>query len=303
MKWANKYLRRRPLSCAHLVADVLREEWGVDIPLPTPHGTEAQRLFKVHFPCATEECINPTDGDIVVFARGRAKHIGIVVMRGGVPYVLHGGGGGQFVTAVESVSRVAQRMRLEGYRRLVRDPAGALKDNGLVAAEPTSIFLVFAAAAAVSVGATLLAGLFSPSVSEFNSESETTASNTYSLSGGSNKIRAYEPLPLIFGRVRVYADYAAMPYVYYDKDGEQHIAAIYNFGYGDLRGVKYQLGDTDITEIQSLVIDNISGTLVADEDRGDLGGSYFIRTRELLGIRGEATGRKLRHSIADRGGR
>ena len=55
----------------------------------------------------------------------------------------------------------------------------------------------------------------------------------YSVTGGANRARPYEPMLLVLGRHRVYPDLAAREYTEF-RDGEQYLALVLSFGVGDL---------------------------------------------------------------------
>ena len=86
----------------------------------------------------------------------------------------------------------------------------------------------------------------------------------YSLAGGSNRARLYEPLPLVLGEHRVFPDLGAKEYTEYDGDN-QFLYQIFNFGPGDL----------DISELR------IDSSPVADyaevtTERGDAQGRIAL---------------------------
>ena len=55
----------------------------------------------------------------------------------------------------------------------------------------------------------------------------------YSITGGANPARPYEPMLLVLGRHRVYPDLAAREYTEF-RGGEQYLAQVFSFGVGDL---------------------------------------------------------------------
>ena len=60
----------------------------------------------------------------------------------------------------------------------------------------------------------------------------------YSLSGGANRARPYEPMRITLGRHRVFPDLVAQEYLEYDSEGDQYLNLILDCGLGDL-----ELGD------------------------------------------------------------
>ncbi|MCY3878601.1 MAG: host specificity factor TipJ family phage tail protein [Rhodobacteraceae bacterium] len=73
----------------------------------------------------------------------------------------------------------------------------------------------------------------------------------YSLTGGANRARPYEPLPLVLGRHRLYPDLAAKEYTEYEG-GEQYLNQIFHFGLGDLEVTDLMIGATPITSFEEV---------------------------------------------------
>ncbi|MDE2904718.1 MAG: host specificity factor TipJ family phage tail protein, partial [Acidobacteriota bacterium] len=69
----------------------------------------------------------------------------------------------------------------------------------------------------------------------------------YSLAGGSNRARAYEPLPLVLGEHRVFPDLAAKEYTEFDGD-DQFLYQIFNFGPGDLDISDLRIDSSPVTD-------------------------------------------------------
>ena len=65
----------------------------------------------------------------------------------------------------------------------------------------------------------------------------------YSLAGGANRVRPYEPLLLTLGAHRVFPDLGAAEYAEI-VDGEQYLHQIFNFGLGDLAVSDLKIGET-----------------------------------------------------------
>ena len=66
----------------------------------------------------------------------------------------------------------------------------------------------------------------------------------YSISGGANRARPYEPLQLVLGTHRVFPDLAAREYTEFDEEGDQHLNQIFDFGIGDLDVGTLHMGET-----------------------------------------------------------
>ncbi len=82
-------------------------------------------------------------------------------------------------------------------------------------------------------------------------------SANYALSGGSNRARLYEPMPIIVGTHRVFPDVGAKPYTEYDGD-DQYLYQIFDCGYNDLVCSDFRIGDTPITSFSGVVLEESS---------------------------------------------
>lgn len=81
-------------------------------------------------------------------------------------------------------------------------------------------------------------------------------SPTYALTGGSNRARPFEPLPLLMGEHRIFADYGAKYYTEFEGD-DQYLYQIFNFGIGtqdDLELASFKIGDTPIESYDDVEI-------------------------------------------------
>lgn len=70
-------------------------------------------------------------------------------------------------------------------------------------------------------------------------------SPTYSLSGGSNRMRPYEPMPVIMGTHRVFPDAGAKPYTEFEGE-DQYLYQVFDFGYNDVDLSDFKIGATSI---------------------------------------------------------
>ena len=67
----------------------------------------------------------------------------------------------------------------------------------------------------------------------------------YSISGGANRARPYEPVMLLLGTHRMFPDLAAQEYTEYDDQGDQYLNQIFDFGLGEnLEVTNIRLGET-----------------------------------------------------------
>ena len=98
-------------------------------------------------------------------------------------------------------------------------------------------------------GNALIGAMFQPSNSSLSSASgrfaDTSSSPTYALTGGSNRLRPYEPLPVVFGRHRLFPDYGAKPYTEYEGE-DQYLYQIFNLGLSTCTFEDFRIGETPI---------------------------------------------------------
>ena len=73
----------------------------------------------------------------------------------------------------------------------------------------------------------------------------------YSLTGGANRARPYEPLLLVLGEHRVFPDLGAAGYTEYVGD-DQYLHQIFNFGLGDLDVGDVKIGETPIGHFEEV---------------------------------------------------
>jgi len=105
-------------------------------------------------------------------------------------------------------------------------------------------------------GILIVNALFPPRLPKLNyggSGDRADAPDQFSISGGANSARPYEPLILILGKHRVFPDYAAASYTEYDSAGDQFLYQLFDFGIGsNLTLSEEQIGETDIDEFDSV---------------------------------------------------
>jgi len=83
--------------------------------------------------------------------------------------------------------------------------------------------------------------------------SEDQVSPTYALSGGSNRLRPFEPMPLLFGRHRIYPDLGAKSWTEFEGE-DQYLYQIFNFGLTDMVLDEFKIGATPIENYQDVDI-------------------------------------------------
>ena len=139
-----------------------------------------------------------------------------------------------------------------------------------------------AAAAITVVGGLVVNALFPPELPDVaTGPNNPNPAQLFSLTGGANRARRYEPLPLILGRHRVFPDAAAVEYTENDGD-EQYLNAIFNFGPGDLEVTDLRIGPNPLADFSDVEmqwsnadgeitlvagnVDTTAGAVLADTD-------------------------------------
>ena len=132
---------------------------------------------------------------------------------------------------------------------------------------PGAIGLTGIAASLVGAGISIAGGLivnalFPIRPPELGGPDNRQAEPVYSLSGGSNRARLYEPLPLVLGTHRVFPDIAAQEYT--ENEGrEQFLNQIFHFGLGDLDISDIRIGATPIGDFTGVTQEISRGDAIA----------------------------------------
>lgn len=219
-------------DCKYLFAndgDTVREllvRAGVDTKQPIVISLD-DRLLKV------------SEWDVVCPKVGQIINVKATVMGGG------GGGGSNPMQTVAMVALVitaavlaaptgGASLYLAGAMGISATTAGALIGAGMMMAGSMLINSVFAAnPPSASMGA--MSGQYAE------------ASPTYSLSGGSNRMRPYESMPVIFGQIQFFPDLAARPYTEY-QGSDQYLYQIFHFGLSDAEYSDFRIGTTSLSD-------------------------------------------------------
>ena len=104
------------------------------------------------------------------------------------------------------------------------------------------------AGAAIAVGGGLIVNALFPLADE---EGTRPVQPVYSLAGGANRARLYQPLLLTLGAHRVFPDLGAAEYAEI-VDGEHYLHQIFNFGLGDLDIDELRIGDTALESYEEV---------------------------------------------------
>ena len=105
-------------------------------------------------------------------------------------------------------------------------------------------------------GTLLINALIPPPKPELNDASgrSQSISPTYALTGGSNRARPHEPLPLVLGTHRIYPDMGARPYTEFEGE-DQYLYQVFNFGLSDIDLSDIRIGTTPITDYSDVEIE------------------------------------------------
>lgn len=74
----------------------------------------------------------------------------------------------------------------------------------------------------------------------------------YNVSTAANQARLNQPIPVIYGRMLTFPDYAAQPYVEYDTHNNQFFYAVYCIGQGNYNVERLQIENTQINYYQDV---------------------------------------------------
>ena len=140
------------------------------------------------------EMLTVEEWDIICPTEGQLLSVHATVQGGG-------GGGSNVLQIIATIAIVAISVALAA------STAGIL---GVAIAGSLTVGMV--AGAVVSVAGSLIIGaIFAPKPPAMPN-APAAVSPTYSLSGGQNRARPYEPMPFVMGTHRLFLDYASRPY-------------------------------------------------------------------------------------------
>lgn len=110
------------------------------------------------------------------------------------------------------------------------------------------------------IGGSLLVDQLAPLPKPNNpGQSSSTISPTYALTGAGNRMRPFEPLPLVFGMHKIFPDLGVAPYT--EFRGEDHyLYLVFNFGLADITLTDFRIGDTALTEYQGVETEESDAT-------------------------------------------
>lgn len=113
-------------------------------------------------------------------------------------------------------------------------------------------------------GSLLINALFPPPKPALQNASRgTKESPTYSIHAGSNRARAFDPMPLIFGTHKIFPDLGAQPYTEFKGD-DQYLYQVLHFGLSDTVLSNYKIGETALTEFSDYEVEESDMTGVLE---------------------------------------
>ena len=170
-----------------------------------------------------------------------------------VRVVVGGGGGGGGSNPIASIISIAVVVGAT----LIGGPAGAAlaAQLGLAAGGVAAGAVASGVTALIATGGLILVNAIFPP--RLPSSDPTTGglgqrAKLYSLQAGSNRIRTYDPLLLLLGSHRMFPDVVQPGYSEYDEEGDQYLSSIFDYGIGDLDVGTNRLGETDLSDFDSI---------------------------------------------------
>ena len=121
--------------------------------------------------------------------------------------------------------------------------------------------VVGAMSAAITVAGSLIINkVLGPKQPDPGDMRDNQASPTYSLTGGRNRSRQFEPIGMLFGELRVTPDFAGMPYSWFEGD-EQWLYSVFHAGINVSTVTDVRIGQTPIANYSDIYTnaDGISG--------------------------------------------
>lgn len=175
-----------------------------------------------------------------------------------------GGGGGGGKNPLQTVLSIGLMLVAPGIGAAIGQGLGVSGTAFSIFGQAVSWSSVFSGLVSVA-GKMLISRLASPPQQNLSQASggagggsAAAVSPTYSLSGGANRARPYEPMPLVMGRHRVFPDFGAKFYSEFEGD-DQFGYYVFNFGLSDLVLTDYRIGNTPVSNYQDVQIEE-SGT-------------------------------------------
>lgn len=137
----------------------------------------------------------------------------------------------------------------------------------------------------VLFGGSMLVNAIAPAPTQNNSLSNAAsapaASPTYSLQAQGNTARLGAPIPVQYGRMRIYPDFASQPYVEY-SDNEQYLYELLMIGQGEYSIEAVQIGNSPTTSFQNVTYEIVQPGAVPTLFPANVSQSSEVSGQELL---------------------
>lgn len=231
-----------------------------------------------------------TDRPFIILRNGEAvlrQDWGAAIEAGDVIVVAmlpQGGGGGGGSNPVRVVLALAVAMYAPQFA------AGMLGTEtaaiGLSAIGMSSQTFVALATAGIGLAGSVLINAMIPPPKPAGSTASTVAeiqaaSPTYNLSGQGNRARLESAIPVQYGRLNVYPDLAAQPYVEY-AGNEQYLYQLFCLGVGDYDIEAIRIEDTDISNFEEVTYEIVRPGETLDLFPSSVATSGEVGGQELL---------------------
>lgn len=105
--------------------------------------------------------------------------------------------------------------------------------------------------AGIQLAGMLLVNAIAPLRPGIQAERQDETSPSYSLAGGANRARLYQPLPLVVGTHRVFPDLGTKEFTEFVGE-DQYLYQVFNFGLSDVTLSALKIGDTPLADYQGV---------------------------------------------------
>ncbi len=122
-----------------------------------------------------------------------------------------------------------------------------------------------------------------PSAVTSNFGSAPAPSPTYSLQAQGNQARLLQPIPVVYGRHRVYPDLAAIPWSEYD-DNDQHLYQLHCIGQGHYELEQVRIEDTPIASFEEIDTEFVPPNAAVTLFETDVVNAPEVAGQELIGV-------------------
>lgn len=165
------------------------------------------------------------------------------------PVFLGGGGGGGSRSILGAIAQIALSFFAPHLA------VGLLGSAAGTVGNLTALGRVVAAGI-VLIGSALISSVITPRGGGNNWNGD-KASSIYNVDTQGNQARVYNPIPVQYGRLKVFPDYASQPYVRYrtntNADGDQYYYALFCLGHGHFDIHSIVIGDAPISSFRDVL--------------------------------------------------